>query len=76
MDALLSEYTRLCKMQNITDMQAYAMDWRKLMASAQVAGMRNLARNARSRWLHYRQMSGEYVRLFDLPFAELIQVPS
>ena len=75
MDALLSEYTRLSNMQNITDMKAYALDWRKLMGCAQVAGRRNLARNARARWMHYRPMQGEYIRLIEQPFAELLQVP-
>lgn len=75
-DALLSEYTRLTQMQNILDMQAYALAWRKLMACSQRAGRRNLARNARARWHNYRVMQGEYVRLFEQPFSELIQVPS
>ena len=76
MDTLLSEYTRLSLMQNIIDMQTYALTWRKLMERAQVAGRRNLARNSRARWQHYRPMQGEYVRLFDLPFAELVEVPA
>ena len=76
MDALLSEYTRLSLMQNIADMKAYALAWRKLMGCAQVAGRRNMARNARARWQHYRPMSGEYIRLIERPFAELVEVPA
>lgn len=74
-DALTKRYMELCLMQNIADMQGYALSWRRLMAAAQVIGFRSLARNARARWRHYRDMAGgEYVRLFEQPFAELILV--
>jgi hypothetical protein len=72
---LMKCYTRLSLLSNILDMREYALDWRRLMASAQRAGFRSLARNARSRWRHYRRyIPGEYVRLVDPPFAELIPV--
>ncbi len=74
-DQMMKCYTRLSLMQNILDMCAYAIEWRALMAQAQRAGFRNLARNARSRWRHYRRfIPGEYVRLIDPPFAELVLV--
>lgn len=74
-DQMMKCYTRLSLMKNILDMRAYAIEWRALMAQAQRAGFRNLARNARARWLHYRRfIPGEYVRRIDPPFSELILV--
>lgn len=75
-DVLLDRYNKLAFMQNIPDMQAYAADWHMLGDEAIKQDRPALAGMAYARASHYGQLAGgEYVRLIDQPFAELIHVP-
>jgi hypothetical protein len=76
MDELMQRYIDLSLMQNIPDMGEYAEDWFRLGNAMQDAGRFSSAATCYDRSNHYREMSGgEYVRLIDQPFAELIEVP-
>lgn len=75
-DHLLDRYNELVFMQNI-DMKSYAADWHALGDEAIKANRPALAGMAYARAFHYGQLAGgEYIKLIEQPFAELVQVPS
>jgi hypothetical protein len=75
-DELLSRYMQLSLMKNIPDMERYAQEWYLLASRASVQDRPNLAEACITRWKHYMSCApGEYVRLFDGPTAELVEVP-
>lgn len=74
-DCLVSRKLALANQANIPDMQAYAEEWNRLAADFESCGLLNNAEDCRTRWQHYKQIGkGEYIRLVDLPFSELIPV--
>jgi hypothetical protein len=73
-DCLISRKLELAQRSNIEDMQAYAEEWERLAADFDAAGLVSNAEDCRTRWQHYKQFSGEYIRLTDAPFADLLPV--
>lgn len=74
-DALMDRYNELAFTQEIASIESYADDWLKLARDADSAGRPALAGMARERGLFYaQQVPGEYIRLFEGSFSELIQV--
>lgn len=74
-DALLDRYNELAFTQNIPDIQGYADDWQALAVECKIHGRPALAGMAQARADFYRvQAEGEYVRLIDGSFSELIAV--
>ena len=78
MDDLLERRMRLERLQNIPDMRQYAAAWLILSRDFRACGLRSNAEYCKARGRHYatvaREYGGEYVRLFDMPLAELIGV--
>lgn len=78
MDKLSIAYMELCNMQNIDDLANYARAWLELAQMADAEGRPALAAMCISRGDYYSQVAaeqdGEYIRLLELPFAELIPV--
>ena len=75
-DALIDRKMELSMMQNIPDMFTYATEWANLSAAFESLGMLSNADYCKVRAAHYAQFSGEYIRLIDAPFAELVEVPA
>lgn len=71
---LLDKKTYLSLMQNIEDMQWYAAAWRQLAGEFTAIDAIYNAQDCQSHAEHYGKFTGEYVRLVELPFAELIEV--
>jgi len=65
----------LSSLQNIPDMAIYAAAWNALATDYRFVGAPANAEYCQARADHYTKIAGEYVRLIELPFAELIQVP-
>lgn len=76
-DALLDRYNELAFVQNIPDVQAYGNEWKLLGEMCEAENRPALAAMCFSRASWYLgQPVGEYVRLTDGPFSELIPVES
>lgn len=74
-DPLLEQYNALAFTQNIPDMEIYASDWHALGDECIKQGRPALAGMCYARSYYYGQIGkGEYVRLLEQPFAELIEV--
>ena len=74
---LLKQKLQLSLLQNIPSMAEYADAWNRLAADFEAIGFTACAAECRARFEHYRDLNpGEYIRLIDLPVAELIEVPS
>jgi hypothetical protein len=71
---LIKKYLSL--LQSIPDMALYAEIWRLLGMEYLIIGAFANADYCQARAEHYSQETGEYIRLIELPFAELIQVPA
>jgi hypothetical protein len=63
-------------LQNIPDMAIYAAAWNCLATDYRFIGAPANAEYCQSRADHYGKFAGEYVRLIEQPFAELVEVPS
>jgi len=75
-DPITDRRLELEGMQNIPDMAAYALEWEKLTADCQAAQRFSLAALCGSKAEHYRNLAGgEYVRLIQDTFVELVEVP-
>jgi hypothetical protein len=78
LDDLMERRGCLERAQNIPDMRRYAAAWLKLSRDVRSCGLRSNAEYCRARGKHYagiaRRHGGEYVRLFEMPLAELIEV--
>ena len=63
-------------LQNIIpDMDAYAEEWNKLSADFAAIGMLENAEMCNKNYQHYKEIAdGEYIRLIEGSFAELIPV--
>ena len=65
----------LSAMQTIPDMRAFAAAWLQLADDFQTCGLLNNAATCRARGEYYAELAGgEYIRLIDGSFAELIAV--
>ncbi len=74
-DALMDAYHALATIQNIEDMQDYALAWSDLSDMARLEGRPALAAMCLSRAEYYSaQLPGEYVRLVAGSLAELVPV--
>lgn len=72
---MTAAYLALANMQNIDDIRDYALAWADLADIAQDNQRPALAAMCRSRAEFYgSQDTGEYIRLFDGSFSELITV--
>jgi hypothetical protein len=72
---LLERKRELSDMNAIPDMRAYAATWTQLADEFQSIGLLSNAEYCRSRGTHYSQIAGgEYIKLTDGPFAELLEV--
>jgi hypothetical protein len=72
---LLERKRILSEMNVIPDMRAYAAGWTQLADEFQSIGLESNAEYCRSRGTHYSQIAGgEYIKLTDGPFAELLEV--
>ena len=72
-DPLMKRFLELSLMQNIPDMAVYADEWNKLAADARAVKRPHLADTCTSRWQAYKGLSGEYVRLVEGSFSELLE---
>ncbi len=73
-DELMQRYYELSMLQNI-NIARYAFAWRTLAEDAAKADRPALASMCASRADFYgKQAGGEYIRLIETPFSELIQV--
>jgi hypothetical protein len=62
-------------MKNIPSMAEYAEAWNMLAADFDAIGAPFNAEYCRGRFRQYRDLAGgEYMRLIELPFSELVQV--
>lgn len=76
-DDLLERRTMLEQTNHIEDIRAYAAAWLELAEDFQAAGLENNAGTCRERGNRYAAYAGgEYVRLYEGPIAELIEVPA
>lgn len=74
-DGLTYRYMELSGAQNIDDVTAYAWNWYWLALAMEEAGFVLRGLQCRGRALQYApEVPGEYVRLIDNSFSELIQV--
>jgi hypothetical protein len=77
-DPLFDRKLALSMLQNIPDMGKYAQAWADLAAEFEMIGFWSNASYCKSRALHYAAVAaitpGEYVRLVDGSFSELIPV--
>ena len=74
-DDLMARYLELAKVQNIESVAAYAYEWHKLAADAQISGRINLGAMCEGRGNFYaKQDEGEYLRIIDRSLSELISV--
>ena len=74
---LLKRKAQLALMQNIPSMADYAEEWNKLAADFLAIGFTACAEDCFACFVRYRDMAlGEYVRLIEQPFAELVEVPA
>lgn len=65
----------LSQMQTIPDMRAYASAWLQLADDFQVCGLLSNAAMCKAKGDYYAEFAGgEYIRLIDGSFAELIAV--
>lgn len=72
---LMDIYYYLCGMQNIPDIEQYAFDWMDLARRFDAIGATHSAGSARGRGEHYqKQAGGEYLRIIEGSFSELIAV--
>jgi hypothetical protein len=76
-DELMNRYMTLANTQHIENIARYAFEWDTLAADARAKGQLSRASAWQSRADFYKaQAGGEYVRLIDGSFSELIQVTS
>lgn len=74
-DELMERYNRLAFQQEIPNVARYAFEWKILGEDCDIAGRPALASMCHSRANFYgEQAGGEYLRLIELPFSELLQV--
>ena len=77
-DPLTDAYYSLAFMQNIDNIKDYALAWDELACMALLEGRPALAGMCTSRAAYYYEVaeaqSGEYIRLIEGSFAELIAV--
>jgi hypothetical protein len=74
-DALMNRYYALADTQTIDSMEVYAQSWYILAADFGGAGRPAMAESCIGRWKQYRnEPAGEYIRLIEMPFSELIPV--
>ena len=72
-DELMERYHVLALTQNIPNIARYAMEWDMLAADARAQGREASAAAWQSRADFYKQQAGgEYIRLIDGSFSELI----
>jgi hypothetical protein len=75
MTDLITRRFELEAMSNILDMADYALQWERLAADCEAAGMMSNADLCGSKARHYRNLAdGEYVRLNHGGYVELICV--
>jgi hypothetical protein len=73
--ALLERKTELAMMNEILNMEWYADAWLQLAAEFEKFGYPSNAEDCNSRGIHYHTFTrGEYIKLVDGPFAEMILV--
>lgn len=72
-DPLVDRYYELCFTNNF-DAAQYAQDWLTLAEEFEKGGRVAMASMCRGRAKQYSQMQGEYVRLTEGSFAELVEV--
>ena len=74
-DELTARYLDLSDIQSIPNVARYAFEWKMLADDADANGRPSLAAMCHARAAHYGKLvGGEYLRLIDLPFSELIMV--
>ena len=74
MSTLDERYLELSGRQSIAKMARYAFEWSVLGEDMDKAGRPATADECLSRGKHYGVMAGgEYVRLIDMPFSEVIK---
>lgn len=74
-DSILTRYFELSRIQNIPDVHRYALDWHKLAADARLVGRVASAEAYQKRGDFYlEQAEGEYVRIIEDSFSQLIRV--
>lgn len=74
-DELMERYNELAFTQHIPNIARYAFEWKTLGDDCDKAGRVTLAGMCHSRADYYgKEAGGEYLRLIELPFSELIQV--
>lgn len=74
-DALTRRYNELAFAQNIPDIRGYANEWQALAVECVIGGRPALAGMCQGRADFYKvQADGEYVRLLEGSFSELIAV--
>lgn len=70
----------LSLIQNIGNMRDYAAAWLKLSRAYRAVGFRSNADYCKSRGIYYSRIAriagGEFVRLIEQPFSELVEVPA
>ena len=72
---LINRRTALSLQNIIPDMDAYAEEWNKLSADFAALGMLANAAMCNKNYQHYKEIAdGEYIRLIEGSFAELIPV--
>lgn len=74
-DELIDRYNALAFMQEIPSLREYAQAWHNLANDAESQNRPALAGMARARGEFYqKQAEGQYIRLLEGNFSELIQV--
>ena len=74
-DALMERYNGLAFQQEIPNIARYAFEWKTLGDDCDIAGRPALAQMCHSRAkLYGEQAGGEYIRLIETPFSELVAV--
>jgi hypothetical protein len=74
-DEVMSRYTELSLLNIIPDMAEHAKEWQRLAMKADIADRPSTAEACRSRAKYYYELTGgEYIRLVEGCFAELIPV--
>jgi hypothetical protein len=75
-DDLMERKRTLEQTNEIPDMAQYALDWQELAADFRAIGFVFCASYCQARGDHYgKEAGGEYIKLVEGSFAELIEVP-
>jgi len=74
-DTPMNRYYILANMQNIENMARYSFEWTVLADDFAVCGRPAMAGMCYARAKQYGELAGgEFIRLFEMPFSELIRV--